>query len=210
MLPSYRTLLESDGPRYLEGDLQRLGLDWDRESDGQPTLQANGDDRSLLGGLPEPVDDEDGIIFGDSWIEAIYNIDRPGTHNYQLRAWCDRDEDGCFDHLTHIDPECEESELFIDDLLALEPGPFRKRYNLGFDPRDFYSRFRLTYDPLIPDVKPFGEFFSAAHCDLTDAEQGNCISYGEVEDYAPVPEPSSWLGILAFGGLGFIGLRKKG
>ncbi len=56
---------------------------------------------------------------------------------------------------------------------------------LGFNPKDFYSRFRLTWDSVDSDVTPFGEFVS---------EDG--ISYGEVEDYAPVPEPSSIISLL--------------
>ncbi len=36
------------------------------------------------------------------------------------------------------------------------------------------------------------------------------ISHGEVEDYAPVPEPSSILGFLVTAGLGFLGIGKKG
>lgn len=135
------------------------------------------------------------------------------------------DKDRCFDHQApNFDDMCPgmENELVIDDNLLLGPGItpmdpdvivlapdlFQKRYELGFDPRDFYSRFRLTWEPL-EDVPPFTEVFSAPDCTIADAEEGNCISHGEVEDYAPVPEPSSILGIIAFGGLGLTGLRKK-
>ncbi|QGZ92580.1 PEP-CTERM sorting domain-containing protein [Microcystis aeruginosa] len=112
---SYSTLLNSDGPFYREGDLQRLGNLWETEPDGQPTGQADG----------------------------------------------------------------------------------------------LYSRFRLTWDPLDLDVKPFGEYYSKADCNTTDAAAGNCVSHGEVEDYVHVPEPSSIFGLLAFTGLGLMGLRKK-
>ena len=199
---SYKTLLESNGPRYDEGVLQRLGAQWDSEIDGQPTILADGDDKSILGGFPTPVDDEDGVIFGDSWVDVTFNINRPDPNPYQLRAWWDTNYNGVFDHT---------SELYIDDLLTLAPGIFTKRYNLGFNPKadGLYSRFRLTWDPLDLDVKPFGEYYSKADCNTTDAAAGNCISHGEVEDYVHVPEPSSIFGLLAFGGLGLMGLRKK-
>lgn len=185
---SYRTLLASDGPRYLEGNLQRLGTQWERESNGQPTRAANGDDKSILGGFPQPVDDEDGVIFGDSWVDVLFNITRPGANQYQLRAWWDTSKNGQFDH---------SGELYIDDLLTFTPGTFTKRYNLGFDPKKYYSRFRLTWNPQ-EDVKPWGEVFSV-----------DGISHGEVEDYAPVPEPSSIFGTIALGLIGLMKIRKK-
>lgn len=209
---SYITLLDplnpndpsKGGPRYGEGNFQGLGSRWDSEPDGQPTPLANGDDVNLWGiGGP---DDEDGVIFGDSWVDVIFNISRPDPNPYQLRAWWDTNYNGVFDHT---------SELYIDDLLTLAPGIFTKRYNLGFNPKadGLYSRFRLTWDPLDLDVKPFGEYYSKADCNTTDAAAGNCDSHGEVEDYVhvpePIPEPSSIFGLLAFTGLGLIGLRKK-
>ncbi len=202
----YQTLLASDGPRYQEGELQLLGQLWDSEKDGQPTPLADGDD--INGGCqdcnidPIDPDDEDGVIFGDSWVDVTFNISRPDPNPYQLRAWWDTNYNGVFDHT---------SELYIDDLLTLAPGIFTKRYNLGFNPKadGLYSRFRLTWDPLDLDVKPFGEYYSKADCNTTDAAAGNCVSHGEVEDYAPIPEPSSIFGLLAFGGLGLMGLRKK-
>ncbi|NEQ76053.1 MAG: matrixin family metalloprotease [Okeania sp. SIO2C9] len=201
---SYKTLLASDGPRYDEGELQRLGSLWDAEGDGQPTVKADGDDRSILGGFPEALDDEDGVIFGDSWVDVTFNITRPPQSQYNLRAWWDLNKNGMFDHT---------SELIIDDRLGLTSGTITKRYDknntfgkLNFDPRDFYSRFRLTFDP-IGDVKPFGEVFSRDCPDINNPV--DCISHGEVEDYAPVPEPSSILGLFAIAGLGLTRLRKK-
>lgn len=226
---SYKTLLASNGPRYDEGFSQRLGFQWDSEIDGQPTLLADGDDRSILGGFPVALDDEDGVIFGDSWVDVIFNIARPDPNPYQLRVWWDIDRSRTFEHPSEdLPPGVTGAELLINDLLTLDPkmpptdpdveflreGLFKKRYKLGFDPTKYYSRFRLTWDPLYnklldPDVKPFGEYYSKADCDATRAAAGNCVSHGEVEDYAPIPEPSSIFGLLAFGGLGLMGLRKK-
>jgi hypothetical protein len=184
---SYKTL-RPDGPRYVEGDLQRLGALWDSETNGQPSLNADGDDLSILGGNPTPQDDEDGVIFGDSWVDVTFNIARAGSSDYQLRAWWDTNYNEVFDHT---------SELYIDDLLTLSPGVSTKRYNLTFNPRAYYSRFRLTWDPLDLDVKPFGEFYSKSDCDSANAASGLCISHGEVEDYAPVPGPLPILGLGA-------------
>ncbi|MDJ0597665.1 MAG: PEP-CTERM sorting domain-containing protein [Crocosphaera sp.] len=228
---NYKTLLASDGPRYDEGDAQRLGRKWDGEPDGQPTIPANGDDISLLGGFPAPVDDEDGVIFGDSFVDIIFNITRPGPHNYNIRAWWDIDKDRCFDHQGEVgfDDMCPgmESELFIDDNLLLGPGIppidpevivlapdlFQKRYELDFDPRDFYSRFRLTCDP-VGDVPPFTEVSSTEDCNTFPQEEmlvGEIvISHGEVEDYPmAVPEPSTTLGLLFLGLGSVVGLKRK-
>lgn len=202
---SYKTLLASNGPRYQEGSSQRLGKKWDSEINGQPALFADGDDRSILGGFPKPIDDEDGVRFGKDWVDVIFNIARPGVNKYQLRAWWDTNENGCFDHLT--DFTCLGDELFIDDLLNLAPGKHKIRYDLGFNPKDYYSRFRLTWDPLDLDVKPSGEYFSKADC--PSSSTAGCISHGEVEDYAPIPEPSSVFGTFLVGALGLMGIRKK-
>lgn len=128
------------------------------------------------------------MLFGDNWVDITIQIQRPGVNDYQLRAWWDIDFSEMFEH-----PD----ELFIDDLLALEPGIFVKRYNLRFDPRNYSSRFRLTYDPLDPEVLPSGEFYSATDCSAVNAAAGNCVSHGEVEDYAPVPAPFPIFGVCA-------------
>lgn len=193
---SYRTLLASDGPRYQESALQHLGRRWDYEPDGQPTARADGDDLNLWGyGGP---DDEDGVIFGSSWVDLFVEILRPGQNEYRLRAWWDMNENGMFDHL---------AELLIDDLLSLDVGGYWLHYDLGFDPLAYYSRFRLTWldDPLglvggvslFTDITPFGEFLSA-----------DGISHGEVEDY--VPEPPTYL-LFGIGTLAiFFGLHLGG
>lgn len=183
---SYQVTLSDDGPRYEEGDLQRLGALWDAEPDGQPLL-ALGDDVNLFAGFPEPVDDEDGVSFGSTFVDVLFNITRPGLNDYQLRGWWDTNTNGCFNHDT-ADICGDLSELYIDDLLHLGPGLYTKRYGLPFDPHDFYSRFRLTWDPEDADVWPYGEFVS----------HDTGISHGEVEDYG-VPEPAglALLGLAA-------------
>ncbi|MDJ0662172.1 MAG: PEP-CTERM sorting domain-containing protein [Crocosphaera sp.] len=193
---SYKTLLESDGPRYQEGDAQRLGLDWDDEWDGQPTPLANGDDRSLKCSCSRDLDDEDGVIFGHRWVDVFFRLDRSEQDQYNLSAWWDINKNDFFDHPS-------ERKIFdnftISDLLLVDEDAnlYTKRYFLDFDPKDYFSRFRLTFDPT-EEVLPWGEVLSS-----------DGISHGEVEDYAPVPEPSSILGLFALSGLGLTQLRKK-
>jgi len=117
------------GPRYDEGELQRLGFLWDAERDGQPTVKADGDDKSILGGFPVALDDEDGVIFGDSWVDVIFNITRPEQAQYNLRAWWDLNKNGVFDHA---------NELIIDDRLGLTAGGLTKRYNNWTSPIQKY------------------------------------------------------------------------
>lgn len=194
---SYQTTLAANGPQYEEGYLQRLGYNWDYEPDGQPTPRADGDDINLLGafGPGEPplvVDDEDGVTFGPTWVDVLFNIKRVDPHDYSLRAWWDLNWNGIFDH---------PSEMKIKDVLTLSPGLYTKRYNLGFDPQRYYSRFRLTWidDPsgvdggvsLTTDIQPYGEYLSGS------SFPGFGRSHGEVEDYAPVPAPLPLLGIGA-------------
>ena len=76
--------------------------------------------------------------------------------------------------------------MYIDDNLSgLAVGMHNLTYALPFDPREFYSRFRLTWatdghGSALGSVTPWGEFF--------DEVTSNSI--GEVEDYPPtVPEP---------------------
>ena len=88
----------------------------------------------------------------------------------------------------------------MDEILkSITPGQYTRHYDLGFNPKDYYSRFRLTWidDPLgenggvsfATDVRPTGEYLGA-----------DGISHGEVEDYAPVPGPLPLLGVgAAFG-----------
>jgi len=184
---SYQTLFASDGPRYKNGDLERIGDRVDYEPDGQPTPLADGDDNNLL--AVGSLDDEDGVFITSSDITIDLTILRPGQNEYRLRGWVDFDDNGLFDHT---------GNMVIDDVLSLVPGTYSFNYPVT-DADESYSRFRLTWidDPtgtlggvsLATDITPAGEFSAA-----------DGISYGEVEDYPPVPEPTS-LTLLALGGL---------
>jgi hypothetical protein len=191
---SYKTLLASDGPRYQDGSVVSLGSRWDAEPDGQPTDLANGDDENLWGLGGE--DDEDGVVFGDSWVDVNIDTAVATAGDLLLRVWWDLNNNGMFDPA---------SELVIDDNvsdLLSTAGEHVKHYDLGFDPEHYYSRFRLTYAIEghlgdLGEITPYGEFL--------DVVTGTSI--GEVEDYAPVPEPATCT--LAFLGLVSLGCQAR-
>ncbi|MCE9589884.1 MAG: PEP-CTERM sorting domain-containing protein [Planctomycetes bacterium] len=182
---SYKTLLASNGPRYTEGTSQHFGSRFDVEPDGQPTRAANGDDANLWG--YGGVDDEDGVFFGTDSVTISFYTDRINPEWFSIRGWWDLNNNGQFDHAT---------ELFVDnEFQSSGPGDYSFLFdNLGFDPHDYYSRFRLTWLDNVAgglflgtDILPFGEYLNA-----------DGVSHGEVEDY--VPEPAS-LSLLALGSL---------
>jgi len=81
-----------------------------------------------------------------------------------------------------------------------------KHYDLAFDPRSYYSRFRLTWATAghlgdLGDITPFGEF--------VDVVTG--FSVGEVEDFVvPTPEPSTCLpAVFALSTLGLLAGRRR-
>ncbi|MCG6118506.1 MAG: GEVED domain-containing protein [Aquimonas sp.] len=152
---NYATLLANDGPRHVIVDGLFLGDRVDAEGDGQPSLNADGDD--LAG-----IDDEDGVTFLQP-----YDLGSPARVNVratnllavpaQVCGFIDWNDDGDFDDAS------ERASIPVpagttDGSLQLE---------FGLVPADAvaspYARFRLSTDP---DCSPAGE-----------------ASDGEVEDY---------------------------
>ena len=87
--PTYPTLLASNGARHTIVTGMMLGLSIDGESDGQPTLNAMGDD--ILDGN----DDEDGITFTSPIIPGYSaSINITTTSAGLLSAWIDFNGDG--------------------------------------------------------------------------------------------------------------------
>lgn len=171
---NYRTTLKNDGPRYDEWSLQWLGpiVDgWsltDAEEDGQPACGADGDG----------ADDEDGVEFGSNYVVVTVSVDYPAPTNYRLDAWWDLDDNGTFDPGEHvIDGLVDYDGTHGGKLIGLagHPASFPVTYLLGFDPRAYFSRFRLTFG-VDEEITPSGAFL---------ARDG--AAHGEVEDYAPRP-----------------------
>ena len=201
---TYKTTLAAGGPRYREGELQRFGVNWDNEPDGQPSVKADLDDADPLAGTPAivrgtKIDDEDGVVFGPNYVDLLVNVTRPGTNTYLLDGWWDTDKNGVFDHPAPPNG----AEHYLDLARNLGPGTTTIRHYLSFDPSLYYSRFRLTYSDgpgglaATTNITPGGEFFGTP----------DGLSHGEVEDYAPVPAPSA--SILAVVGLSMVGWIKR-
>lgn len=142
----YATTAADDGARHLPVGPQ-LGPNRDAEADGQPSLNADGDD---LNGSP---DDEDGVIFLAGTLFALatgansaatvrVDLQNPDPLSNRLDAWIDFNQDGDWD-----DPD---EQIFTN----LDLGAFSGLRELNFTiPQDFgdnvefgdtYARFRLS------------------------------------------------------------------
>ena len=185
---SYDTLLE-DGPRHADGTFERLGKEWDAETDGNPSLNATGDDWT-------GIDDEDGVMFVDGGVYIVptvgdwedttrYNDDPGGVGHIFVDGWLDLNQDGNFGD--------EFGEDLGEHIVAYEANPNGWGANSpdalffaiadwvpGFGPAGtgYYSRFRISYGAA---TTWFGE-----------------SAFGEVEDYWVAPEPAT-LSILGVG-----------
>ena len=84
-VPGYPTLAIHNGARHIINPLMHLGKLIDAEADGQPNLNATGDDINPLGGL----NDEDGVVFkpiyAGCWAKVRVFASLPGF----LNAWMD-------------------------------------------------------------------------------------------------------------------------
>lgn len=101
---SYGTLFASGGPTHvIVPNGFSLGLEIDHELDGQPTVNANGDD---LNGFP---DDEDGVCFAVPTLVACESnsadvglVNTAGVASAFLDAWVDFDGNGVFNATDRI------------------------------------------------------------------------------------------------------------
>ncbi len=154
---SYDTLLADDGARHeILGPF--LGSLVDGESDGQPAINADGDDTNAS-------DDEDGVIFaGDLTVTIgttpIVNIRATNTSGNAatLYGWIDYNNDGAFDNAT------ERASIAVPD------GSNNDIFSVSFPqvPEGFtgktYARFRISTD-------------------VAAANSTGSATDGEVEDY---------------------------
>jgi len=85
----YQTLLVDRGAWHTIVEGVHLGALVDGEPDGLPTLTADGDD------LDGPVDDEDGVVFLDSWARGLdVGLEVTASVDGLLSAWVDWTGDG--------------------------------------------------------------------------------------------------------------------
>ena len=103
--PTYPTLLASDGARHTLDGILFLGSSADEEADGQPTVQADGDDTDVNG------DDEDGVTFASILNPGggvTVNVDASTT--CFLNTWIDFNADGDWDDVGE--------QVFTDEALV--------------------------------------------------------------------------------------------
>lgn len=181
----YHTTSLDSGPSYNEWTLQRLGRRVDSEPDGQPGCGANIDDVNSW------LDDEDGVIdWTSSGVTVVVRVDHPVPNDYRLDAWFDLDDDGHFTGEHVIDSRFVYDGAHGGLLQGLATGEYYFAYVFPFDPRMYYSRFRLTFGiPISEEIlsyDPVPNYYDA----------GDGGAHGEVEDYYPsVPtktESESW------------------
>ena len=199
---SYDTTLAEEGPRHADGTFERLGKEWDAETDANSPLNATGDD-------VKGIDDEDGVMYVDGGVYVIptvddwddedrYNDDDDGAHHIFVDGWLDLNQDGDFWtdlNANNIYDEGVDEEDPGEHVVAYEanpntewggansPGPLFfaiPGWVPGFGPAGtgYYSRFRISYGT---STTWFGE-----------------AAFGEVEDYWVAPEPTT-LAILGVG-----------
>ena len=133
---AYDSLLEDDGARHVIDPIgPRLGARApDEESDGQPTVGADGDDAN-------GVDDEDGVSLAGSTLQnaalkagETYTLDVATSGSGVLNAWIDWNADG-FD---------------VSDQIAVNARPSANSIRVTFtvpdsiDPQVSYARFRFA------------------------------------------------------------------
>ncbi len=143
--PLYQTLLANDGARHTTQG-PTLGIERDGEVDGQPTINANGDDMNLT------PDDEDGVILstyqhGQTNATATINVQNAPS-GALLDAWIDFSGDGFWD-----DPgEQIANSVFVTN------GPNIITFPVPIDSvSSTYARFRLSTTGDLDPTGPAGD-----------------------------------------------------
>lgn len=156
MVPGYRTLLANNGARHTIVAGVRLGLQEDAELDGQPTINADGDDVNPPAGL----DDEDGVTLPAVFVAgATATVSVVASVPGYLNAWIDWNS-----NMSWIDPG---EQVFVNRPLSagINLLPVTVPLPPALVPGGPHSRWRFTtHAPVLPA--------------FTGAETN-----GEVEDY---------------------------
>lgn len=149
---SYQTSLTNDGPRHVAHTSLYLGWRVDAEPDGQPSEQADGDDRN--GAASWPPGDEDGIYFYDNSGRVLpagnsVPLDVRASTNGYLSVWVDFDRDGAFagaceQALKDIPLTADMQRVMLPVPLAVSNGPSYARFR-------FSSMTNLSWHGSAPD-----------------------------------------------------------
>ncbi len=142
IITNYQTLKVNDGARHLPIDL-KLGRNRDVESDGQPTVDADGDDVN-----PVEKDDEDGLISIDPLQQGdiaklVVGVNGDGGF---LNVWIDYNKDGDFDdNLEHV---------VVGEAVATGPETFYLQVPADAVLGDTYMRIRLSTTETLDSFGP--------------------------------------------------------
>jgi uncharacterized repeat protein (TIGR01451 family) len=130
--PDYPTLLGSDGARHKLGGSVFMGATVDMDLDGQPTVDADGDDTDPEG------DDEDGVTFTSLVVTGeTADVDVVASVTCALNAWIDFNDDGDWD-----DPG---EQVFTDEALVTGTNSLSFTVPMDTSPgEDVNTRFRVS------------------------------------------------------------------
>ena len=126
---TYKTLSASMGPSH-DDDFVKLGTLWDSEGNGQPSVNADGDD---ING----IDDEDGVTFPSPIIvgnNTTVEVESSGLG--ALNAWLDFNIDGDFADANE--------QIFTDVALSAGVNPLVFSVPANATDGDTYSRWRIS------------------------------------------------------------------
>ncbi len=158
---TFGTLAANDGPRHRIVDQISLGASVDPDADGQPTIEARGDDVS---------DDEDGITFLTPLLPGQQaTIEVTSTGGF-LWGWLDMNGNGQFDHPAERVLNGVGVGVNTQLSFAIDPAATATRY----------ARFRFTTD-LSADLTPLG---GDIHGGVPDGEVEDyaLIDFGDAPD----------------------------
>jgi hypothetical protein len=137
----YPTLTASNGARHVNTGL-RLGTLIDSETDGQPNLNATGDDIN-----PVNADDEDGVVFTSALIAGqLATVQVTANMPGLLNAWIDFNQMNVWG-----DPG---EQIFASTVLAAGPNLLTFLVPPTAIPTGTYARFRLTAQMGVPFYGP--------------------------------------------------------
>jgi hypothetical protein len=146
---TYSTLLASNGPRHVINTGVYMGVLIDAESDGAPSVLADGDD--LL-----TSDDEDGVVASTAVVGTSFQMNMTVSSNGWFDAWVDENQNGVFEHPGELTYSAAVTAGFNFVILGFPSGVptgptyLRTRYNLtgplpptGFAPDGEVEDYRI-------------------------------------------------------------------
>ena len=138
--PTYVTLLSSNGAYHVLGGPVYLGSCVDGESNGQPSVNASGDDAAngplTVGTCATAGDDEDGVVFGTLVIGGTASVTVTANSACLLSAWMDFNADG--------DWSDAGEQIFTDQALSSGANLLLLSIPSGASAGPTYARFRCS------------------------------------------------------------------